>query len=417
MTAGRSPVSASAYRFPYRLAAWGLAGLTVALIGVIAWLSVQLNQSLVSSGGSVLVLIAAFLAVGLIVALRQPRNPVGWVLIWTALPTTFIIAAPAYAQFALAQAHGAAPGGRLLLFLGNAFWPSGIFFGMSSLLLFPDGRLSRAARRGLIAYGTVATLIIVCQAIPGWYLATLPHLHWNAAGSISNPPPHGLIALLSTGLPVLAIVPFWIAWIVRVVIRFRRSAGDTRQQYKWFAAGAVIAIAGLIVMTTVEAKSNLTGLLSAVNVLATLAVIALPLGMGLGILRYRLYDIDRIISRTVAWTLVTGLLIGVYTGLVLLATDSLHVSSPVSVATATLVAVALFTPVRRRVQRAVDRRFNRARYDADLVVAAFAARLAGAVDLDAVHGQLSHAVHDALQPAHVHIWTVSGPDGPDGPDR
>jgi hypothetical protein len=413
VTAGSSPVTAPAHRFPYRLAAWGLAGLTVALIGGIAGLSVALGSPPGSSGGSVLAIITAFLAVGLIVALRQPRNPVGWVLLWTALPTTFIIAAPAYAQYALTVTHGAAPGGRLLLFLGNTFWPAGIFFGMSSLLLFPAGQLSRAARRGLIAYGAVATLIILSQAIPAWYVATLPHLHWNASGQLTSVPvPGGLVLLLSTGLPVLAIVPFWLAWIVRVVVRFRRSAGDARQQYKWFAAGAAITIAGLIVMTVVEAQSNLTGLLAAVNVLATLVVIALPLAMGLGILRYRLYDIDRLISRTVAYAVVTGLLIGLYAGLVLLATEVLGLSSPVSVAAATLIAVALFTPVRRRVQRAVDRRFNRARYDADLVVAAFAARLAGAVDLDAVHGQLSHAVHDALQPAHVHIWTTSS-----GPDR
>jgi hypothetical protein len=412
VTAASSPVTAPAHRFPYRLAAWGPAGLTVALVGGIAWLSVALGSPPGSSGGSVLAIITAFLAVGLIVALRQPRNPVGWVLIWTALPTAFIIVAPAYAQYALAVTHGA-PGGRLLLFLGSAIWPAGIFFGMSSLLLFPAGQLSRAARRGLIAYGAVATLIILSQAIPAWYVATLPHLHWNASGQLTSVPvPGGLVYLLSTGLPVLAIVPFWLAWIVRVVVRFRRSAGDARQQYKWFAAGAAITIAGLIVMTLVEAQSNLTGLLAAVNVLAILVVVALPLAMGMGILRYRLYDIDRIISRTVAYALVTGLLIGLYAGLVLLATQILQLSSPVSVAAATLIAVALFTPVRRRVQRAVDRRFNRARYDADLVVAAFAARLAGAVDLDAVRGQLSHAVHDALQPAHVHIWTTTG-----GPDR
>jgi hypothetical protein len=411
VTAVQSPVTAPARRFPYRLTAWGLAASTVALIGVIAWLSVQLDNPPGSDGASVLVIIAAFLAVGLVVALRQPRNPVGWVLLGVGLPTAFIIGGPAYARYALTVSHGAAPGGRLMLFLGNAFWPAGLLIGMSTLLLFPDGQLTRAARRGLAAYVAVAVLIIVSQAIPGWYLATLPHLHWSTTGQITAPKPGGLVDVLSTGLPVLAIVPFWIAWIVRVVIRFRRSAGDSRQQYKWFAAGAAITIAGLIVMTTVEAKSSLTGLLAAVNVLATLVVIALPLAMGMGILRYRLYDIDRIISRTVAYALVTGLLIGVYAGFVLLATQVLQLSSPVSVAAATLIAVALFNPVRRRVQRAVDRRFNRARYDADLVVAAFAARLAGAVDLDAVRGQLSHSVHDALQPAHVHIWTTtSGPD-------
>jgi hypothetical protein len=392
----------------YALVAWGLATLTVALIAGIALLGTVIGGSVAANGGSVLAIITAFLAVGLVVALRQPRNPVGWVLLWTALPTAFIIAAPQYAQFALSQAHGAAPGGRLALLLGNTFWPAGIFIGMTSLLLFPDGQLTRAARRGLIGYVAVAALIIASQAVPAWYVATLPHLHWSG-GQITNPHPAGYVNLLASGLPVLAIVPFWLAWIVRVVVRFRRSAGDAPQQYQWFAAGAAITITGLVVMTTVEARSNLTGLLSAVNALATLAVVALPLAMGMGILRYRLYDIDRIISRTVAYTLVTGLLIGVYVGFVLLATEVLGFSSPIAVAASTLIAAALFNPVRRRVQHGVDRRFNRARYDADLVVAAFAARLTGAVDLDAVRGQLTTVVADALEPAQLQVW-LTGPD-------
>ncbi len=131
---------------------------------------------------------------------------------------------------------------------------------------------------------------------------------------------------------------------------------------------------------------------------------ALPVGIGVGILKYRLYDIDRIISRTLAYAIVTGLLVGVYAGLVLLATRVLPLSSPVAVAASTLAAAALFSPLRRRVQRAVDRRFNRARYDADQTVAAFGARLKDAVDLDTVRDDLAGAVHQALEPAHVSVW-------------
>jgi hypothetical protein len=133
---------------------------------------------------------------------------------------------------------------------------------------------------------------------------------------------------------------------------------------------------------------------------------ALPVSIGVAILRYRLYDIDRIISRTLAYAIVTGLLVGVYAGLVLLATQALPVSlsTPVAVAGATLVAAALFSPVRRRVQRLVDRRFNRARYNADKTAALFAARLQDAVDLDAVQDELAGVVHQALEPAHVSLW-------------
>ena len=133
------------------------------------------------------------------------------------------------------------------------------------------------------------------------------------------------------------------------------------------------------------------------------AVLALPVSMGVAILKYRLYDIDRIISRTLAYAVVTGLLVGVYAGLVLLATRVLSLHSQVAVAASTLAAVALFNPLRRRVQRAVDRRFNRARYDADKTVAAFAARLQDAVDLDAVQADLATAVQQTLEPAHISV--------------
>jgi hypothetical protein len=121
-------------------------------------------------------------------------------------------------------------------------------------------------------------------------------------------------------------------------------------------------------------------------------------------LKYRLYDIDRIISRTLAYAIVTGLLVGVYAGLVLLATQVLSFASPPAIAASTLVAAALFSPLRRRVQRVVDRRFNRARYDADKTVAAFAVRLKNAVDLDAVQDDLAGVVHHALEPAHLSVW-------------
>jgi hypothetical protein len=136
----------------------------------------------------------------------------------------------------------------------------------------------------------------------------------------------------------------------------------------------------------------------------SVATAALPVSIGVGILKYRLYEIDRIISRTLAYAIVTGLLVGAYAGLVLLATQVLRVHTPVAVAASTLAAVALFNPVRQRVQNAVDRRFNRARYDADQTVAAFAARLKDGVDLDSVRDDLTGVVHQALEPAHVSVW-------------
>ena len=133
-----------------------------------------------------------------------------------------------------------------------------------------------------------------------------------------------------------------------------------------------------------------------------------PVCVGVAVLKYRLYEIDRIISRVITYGIVTAVLAGVFAGLVLLATHVLPVTSPVGVAASTLVAAALFNPLRRRVQRMVDRRFNRAKYNAEAVVAAFTTRLRGTVDLDAVQDDLVDAVRHAFEPAHVSVWITPG---------
>ena len=168
-------------------------------------------------------------------------------------------------------------------------------------------------------------------------------------------------------------------------------------------AGGAAALISFVVAAGLDAGHGIWQVLGDV---VLIGVAALPAGMGVAILRYRLYEIERIISRTLAYTIVTGLLLGVYAGLVLLATRVLSVSSPVAVAGSTLAAAALFTPVRRRVQRVVDRRFNRVRYDADRMVEAFAARLKDATDLDTVRADLAGVVNRALEPAHVSVWTA-----------
>jgi hypothetical protein len=180
-------------------------------------------------------------------------------------------------------------------------------------------------------------------------------------------------------------------------LRWRRASGEHRQQLKWLASGAAVTVC-------LGPVSNAVSSHIAASQLVAFGVVALPVSIGVGILKYRLYDIDRIISRTLAYAIVTGLLVGLYAGLVLLATEVLRLHTPVAVAASTLAAAALFSPLRRRVQRAVDRRFNRARYDTDQTVAAFAARLKDTVDLDSVHDDLASVVTKALEPAHVSVW-------------
>jgi hypothetical protein len=199
-----------------------------------------------------------------------------------------------------------------------------------------------------------------------------------------------------------AVAVCWLVWLIGQVLSYRRSSGERRLQLKWLLSGATVFIAAGIGLVWLN---NPAGWLKVAAVVAGVGTLALPVSIGFGILKFRLYDIDRI-SRTVAYAIVTGLLVGVYAGLVLLATQVFRFHNSVAVAASTLVAAALFNPVRHRVQHAVDRRFNRARYDADQTVEAFAARLQDAVDLGAVHSDLLSTVGQALEPAHVTVWTA-----------
>ena len=203
-------------------------------------------------------------------------------------------------------------------------------------------------------------------------------------------------------LGLVSIVAIWLSFVTRQVLSWRRAAGERRQQLKWLASGAAVTLV-LLASSFAVSSTSISGEILGIG------LAALPVGIGVGILKYRLYDIDRIISRTLAYAIVTGLLVGVYAGLVLLATQVFRFHTPVAVAASTLAAAALFNPVRRRVQQAVDRRFNRARYDADKTVAAFAARLKDAVDVDSVRDDLAGVVHQALEPVHVSVWMSERP--------
>jgi hypothetical protein len=251
-------------------------------------------------------------------------------------------------------------------------------------LVFPTGRLRSRRWRPAAWFVAGAFALITAGALAG------------ATGRWSDP------FNFPAQIPPLLAAMFWlvlaavVVGVAAVVVPFARSAGEERLQLKWFAAAAVLVVATMI--GSFPASTPVT------SVLNNLAFLCLWTAIAMAVLKYRLYKIDRIISRTLAYAIVTGLLVGVYAGLVLLATQVLAITSPVAVAGSTLVAAALFSPLRTRVQPAVDRRFNRARYDADQMVMAFAARLTNAVDLDSIRDDLAGVVHQALEPAHVSLW-------------
>ena len=218
---------------------------------------------------------------------------------------------------------------------------------------------------------------------------------------LAVPAAGGILGPLGWTADALILV-CWAIIMARQVSRYRRSAGNQRQQLKWLIGGAACCVVATTI--TIFAGNYSSQAAQAVQDAADLGAAMLADAIGVGIVKYRLYDIDRIFSRTLAYAIVTGLLVGVYLGLVLLASLVRPSNSPVVVAGSTLVVAALFHPLRRRVQRVVDRRFNRARYNADQIVAAFAGRLQDAVELGTVRDELASTVHAALEPAHLSVW-------------
>ncbi len=247
----------------------------------------------------------------------------------------------------------------------------------------------------------VACWVLGCAFAPTLITASPPVR--NPVG-VSGPAGHIFTIMAGVGGPLMAATG--LAAVLSLAFRYLRARTAERVQLKWLVYAGVLFVAALVVSalaTRIMGPGNAADNLE--NAMTSGAIALVPVAIGIAVLRYRLYDIDRVVSRTVAYAIVTGLLVGVYAGLVLLATHLLRVHTPVAVAASTLAAAALFNPVRWRVQKSVDRRFNRARYDADQTVAAFAARLKDAVDLDSVRDDLAGVVHQALEPAHVSVWT------------
>jgi hypothetical protein len=274
------------------------------------------------------------------------------------------------------------------------------------VLLFPDGRPPSPRWRWVLwLYLAAATLYLVGVLIVSVGAIAGHDIRVDASGNLlALSKPTGSSAwwgVVETVFLSLLLV-CWAGSVAGQAASYRRSSGERRQQLKWLLAGTAIAGVGIPLAVWLSGMHGILAGLAA-GIAGACGQLGIPVCMGVAILRYRLFDIDRLVSRTIGYAIVTGLLVGTYAGIVLLTTRVLGVHIPVAVAGSTLAVAALFNPVRRRVQRAVDRRFNRTRYDADQTVAAFATRLKDAVDLDAVRDDLAGTVNQALEPAHVTV--------------
>jgi hypothetical protein len=375
-----------------------------ALILVLVALDVLLGYA-AHGGGAGLWFVALLIAVlGLVIARRQPANPLGWLLMGFSVWVALYDLAGGYAVLDYHLHHGDLPLGPAAALIASELWIVMFLALPLVVLLFPDGRLPSRWRMVLWGYLAICALLIAALlGFGAWDMAGTPIVVTGKGQLVNNPGPSGAAGIAFVIL--LAAVPvFWALFVARQVLSWRRATGERRAQLKWLMAGSAVTVAGLAggVLFGTTSSGALATVLS--NVSLAFGVFSLPASICIGILKYHLYDIDRIISRTLAYAIVTGLLVGGYAGLVLLATRVLSFHTPVVVAASTLAAAALFNPLRQRVQRAVDRRFNRAQYDADRTIAAFAARLQDAVDLDSVRDDLAGTVHQALEPAQVSVW-------------
>jgi hypothetical protein len=386
-----------------RFALWALCGVAVlSLAGAVPLtaLSGQIGDGLTAWAIGI-----PSACVGFLVARRQPGNPLGWMFLVCADCLFTSNDGVDYSYFVYRLGHHV-PFGPPALWVAE-LWIVGIVLLLMMTLLFPDGRpSSRFWAWALRALCTLSVITLAAYAVAtAGALAAHPVRIDSSGGLAAIDSPRGWFATVE-GLAFLPGFALALGFIARQVLSWRRASGVYRQQLKWLATGAAVTIVCVIAASAIPTSGSATTVL--LNNLFTCGEAALPLSMGVAILRYRLYEIDRIISRTLAYAIVTGLLIGLYAGLVLLATEGFGFHSTVAVAAATLAAAALFNPLRRRVQQLVDRRFNRARYDADQMVAAFAVRLKDAVDLDTVRDDLAGVVQQALEPAHVSVWVSRG---------
>ena len=346
----------------------------------------------------------AFAPIGLLVALKRPRNPIGWVLLAAGLLAEIDAFMSLY-DVAVYRHHHALPFGRLSVLLQPSWAPAIVLFGVA-IQLFPTGALPRGrwaivlwayvalgAAWALSAFG-IAARFVAHGPIPiekSGDLAPLDHPAGAYAfwGDLQSAFFIGLLVMVG-------------AWLARELPGYRRATGEHRQQLKWLMGGTLIAALGGFFGVALSGKHGVTGLIGDI---AILAVTALPISLGIAVLKYRLYEIDRLVSRTISYALVTATLVGVFLGLVVLTTRVLPFSSPVGVAASTLAAAALFNPLRVRVQRLVDRRFNRARYSAERTVEALGVRLRDALDVEAVESGLAEAIATAFEPSSVTVWT------------
>jgi hypothetical protein len=381
--------------------AWGL--LAAFAAGFVAVPLSFANGNVQREPGFYLALVVAFTAfmvVGAVIVAHRPGNPVGWIFSAVGLLAAAGVVALEYAEFAYLTRPGSLPGAALAAWFQWWWLPIlGLIF-VFTLLLFPTGRLPSPRWRPVAVTGALAIAVVsVLGAVqPTLTLQDEDFTIPNPVGLAGAPDPeHGMLGTVLFAVLVACAV----AAVASVVLRFRRAQGVERQQLKWFTWAAALVLVSNVATEVLIPEGTVSDLVFG------LSIACVPIAAGIAILRHRLYDIDRLINRTLVYAVLTAVLGAVYAAVVLvlglLSGAGGDLPSWV-VAGATLAVAALFQPARRRVQQVVDLRFNRRKYDAARTVEAFSARLRDQVELDSLTAELLAAVDQTVQPARSSLW-------------
>jgi hypothetical protein len=396
--------------------AWSLCGLTLILVASVVAFEALYRVSL--SGLSLLVFVVPSALVGAVVASRQPRNPVGWFFVVSATCWAVNEATGRYAIYGLVIEPGSLPLARLMAWPSTWMWePAVLLIGLFLPLYFPDGRLLSPRWRPVLWLALLFSVgfgVVFGALYPGEMDELSPGVAGDVPG-IVNPLGVEALRLLDrvTQVDIILAVVLLVSVLCSVaslVVRFRRSDGEERQQMKWLTYAAAANFATLVLLMSLPADS---AWYPAVNTLSNLVFAGVPVAVGIAVLRYRLYDIDHIINRTLVYGSLTVMLALIYFGGVATtqaifgALTGQEEQPQLAVVVSTLVIAALFMPLRRRIQAFIDRRFYRRKYDARKTLEAFSARLRDETDLEALNDDLVGVVAETMQPAHASLWLRS----------
>jgi hypothetical protein len=380
------------------LVAWALCAVTLALIACVVVLGV-LNP-LTSSNPSFSIVGITGVVVGGVVASRRPQNAVGWLFIAGALLSTLRGLSAEYAIYGLLTQPGSLPAATAVAWFSKTIeylGPVAIFILIP--LYFPNGR-PVSPRWGIVtwlALGVLPVATLISAFTPGEVVT---------GSGIPNPLGYEAIGALTRAVGTVLFV--WYIGLIfaaaaSLVVRFRRAGGVERQQIKWFTFAAAFIPVWFMTNTPVQAAFPLI-----FDYIDALVISAVPVAAGIAILRYRLYDIDVIINQTLVYAVLTAVLVGIYLGGVVLLQYAFRTlaggDSQLAIVASTLGIAALFNPLRRTIQRFIDRRFYRRKYDAARTLEEFGHRLRGDVDLDGLEDGLMVAVRKTMQPEHASLW-------------